>query len=211
MTEGTIAIRETEQKAVSMLERAQALTIRDNADYLAVDQFCVDLKGLEKQIVDHHKAIKEAAWQAHKTAVATEAKALVPVVEARKIAKGKLSAWEDEQDRLRQEEGERLRKIEEKRAADERKKEIEKAKKAGDKATAKELKAAPLNVAPVVLQDTTPKAQTVTQKRWAYRVVDPMKVPREYLMLDEIKIGGVVRSTKGTVKIPGIEAYERAC
>jgi len=32
-------------------------------------------------------------------------------------------------------------------------------------------------------------------------------IPREYLIPDEVKIGGVVRATKGSIQIPGIEIY----
>lgn len=42
---------------------------------------------------------------------------------------------------------------------------------------------------------------------WKFRIVDPNLIPREYLTPDLVKIGAVIRSTKGTLTIPGIEAY----
>ena len=32
-------------------------------------------------------------------------------------------------------------------------------------------------------------------------------IPREYLCVDEKKVGAIARSSKGTIKIPGIEIY----
>jgi hypothetical protein len=42
-------------------------------------------------------------------------------------------------------------------------------------------------------------------ERWTWKVLDESLVPREYLMLDEAKIGAVVRAMKGAARIPGIE------
>jgi len=206
-----VVVLETEKKAVEFVERATAMQITDNKVYLAADAFCVGLKELEKQIIDHHKDMKEKAWAAHKAAVAAETKALAPVVEARKIVKGKMGAWEDQQAEDRRQEEERLRKEAEKKAAAEREKQAKAALKAGDKELAKEIKGAPLAVAPVVLPDNVPQARTVIQKRWSFRITNPDLVPREYAKPDEVKIGGVIRATKGTVKIPGVEAFEVTC
>ena len=45
------------------------------------------------------------------------------------------------------------------------------------------------------------------KQNWKFRVADASKIPREYMMPDLVKIGGVVRATRGTMLIPGIEAY----
>lgn len=45
------------------------------------------------------------------------------------------------------------------------------------------------------------------QKRWTGEVVDPLKVPREYLMADEVKINKAVRD--GVRAIAGVRIYEK--
>lgn len=45
-----------------------------------------------------------------------------------------------------------------------------------------------------------------TRKVWRFRVVDPALIPREYLSVDEGKIGSAVKS--GTRTIPGVDVFE---
>ncbi len=55
----------------------------------------------------------------------------------------------------------------------------------------------------------TPKVAGIsTRKQWCFRITDAALVPREYLVIDEKKIGGVVRALKDAANIPGVEAYE---
>jgi len=46
-----------------------------------------------------------------------------------------------------------------------------------------------------------------TTKRWSFRITNPALVPREYLTVDEQKIGAVVRALKDQAKIPGVEVF----
>jgi hypothetical protein len=65
------------------------------------------------------------------------------------------------------------------------------------------------NVQEVKVKPAVPVVAGIKARvNWKYRVLDADKVPREYLMLDEVKIGQMVRSLKkaGEV-IPGIEAF----
>jgi hypothetical protein len=43
---------------------------------------------------------------------------------------------------------------------------------------------------------------------WRYEVINPALVPREYLMLDEVKLGKVVSALKGDTNIAGIKPRE---
>lgn len=42
---------------------------------------------------------------------------------------------------------------------------------------------------------------------WKFEVIDEKQIPREYLVVDEKRIGGVVRAMKGEVVIPGVRVY----
>jgi len=57
---------------------------------------------------------------------------------------------------------------------------------------------------------------TFSTKRWAWKVIDETKIPREYFMLDEKKISGLMRAHQKNIhgvktmelKIDGIEFYQ---
>jgi hypothetical protein len=42
---------------------------------------------------------------------------------------------------------------------------------------------------------------------WKFRITDPDKIPREFLIPDEAAIGKVVRAMKGKTKIEGVAVY----
>ena len=50
------------------------------------------------------------------------------------------------------------------------------------------------------------KGTSITQ-RWKFRVKNLSLIPREWLKLDEVKVGAAVRLAKGQIEIPGIEPY----
>ena len=52
---------------------------------------------------------------------------------------------------------------------------------------------------------SAPKVKGIsTRKKWSFEIVDQAKIPREYLVPNEVAIGGVVRALKGATNIPGI-------
>jgi hypothetical protein len=79
----------------------------------------------------------------------------------------------------------------------------------GAKAEAFLAKAETLANTPVVVTPVAPPSVAGMSKRidWKFEVVDPALVPREYCSVDEVRIGGVVRATKGQVPIPGVRIY----
>ncbi len=62
-------------------------------------------------------------------------------------------------------------------------------------------------VAPVIQSEAPKVAGTSTREEWRWEVVDADAVPREYLVVDEVKLGRVVRALKGDAKIPGVRIY----
>ena len=47
-------------------------------------------------------------------------------------------------------------------------------------------------------------------KIWKFRITDSSLIPDEFWILDETKIGKVVKAMKETTKIPGVEAFDEA-
>ena len=189
-----------EKDTKTALARAQSLAVTNTEECDLADQFCFGLLKLKKEIEADFKESKETAYAAWKAVVAQEKGHLDGIDEARKIVKGKMAVWQEAEEKKRREGEARLRAEALNAAAA--------AEKNGDKDGAEAILNTPIEAAPVVLPKTTPKTQTVVRKVWKFRVTNPSILPREYLTPDLTKIGGVVRSTQGTVKIPGVDAYQ---
>ncbi len=205
------AIRELEIREDSHLDLARSLTIQTPDEYARADQFCVDLKSLEKSIIETFAEAKEKAFQTHRAITSAEAKHLEPVKQARTIIKCKMSDFQEKERKEREAEEARLRQEAQKRAEDEALAQAEAAHKLGDTEQAQAILEAPLVVAPVVLAPTIQKSKTVIRTVTKYRIVNPNLVPREYLTIDEQKIGAIGRATKGTIRIPGVDFFQEKC
>lgn len=204
-----ITLPEENKKGMTALEQAQALVIVTATDYTAADNFCVGLKGLEKEVDEAYDENISAAFKAHRGLVAKKNKYAEPIIEARKVIKSKMGAWQTEQESKRKAEEARLQAEAQKRAEDEALAAAAEAQKNGDKAEAEAIIAAPIVAPIVVLPSFAPKSKTTIQTRWDFRIVNAALIPREYLSPDTVKIGGVIRATKGSISIPGVEAFEK--
>jgi hypothetical protein len=82
----------------------------------------------------------------------------------------------------------------------------------GAKQVAAAISSEPVYIPPVVLAKETPRVQGLSFRTiWKFRIVDPEKLPRKFLVPDEVKIGQIVRALKTQHGISGIEAYEERC
>ena len=140
--------------------------------------------------------------------MAQKKKVDAPLVEAEGIIKPRIAAWNAEQERIRREEEARLREQARKEEEERRLQEAILAEQNGQTEAAEEIMAAPVQPPPVVVPKTVPKVSGVSMvKQWKFRVVNPALIPREYMVPDETKIGGVVRALKDQAHIPGVEIY----
>lgn len=71
-------------------------------------------------------------------------------------------------------------------------------------AAAEEKKLAPVAVVPERIVNNG----TAIRHNWKFRVTDLAAVPQEYLIVNEVLVGKIVRSSEGKIKIPGIEIYD---
>ena len=213
---------ETEVPAI--VREANAITVTDAASATAAAEFLRTIKTMLGRVADTFDDIVDKAHKAHKAAVAKRAEFTDPLKQAESVIKRRIGDYQMAEERKRREEEARLRKLEEERAAaetarlrkeeeDRRLAEAEALQAAGDKQAAEELISAPVIVeqvqpAPVIVAPSAPKLEGVaTRERWEWETVDPTLIPREYLRIDEAKIGGVVRAMKGATKIPGIKVF----
>lgn len=78
-----------------------------------------------------------------------------------------------------------------------------KVEKAGD---LRELAAT--TVAPVVRLEAAKVKGVSIKANWQFEVTDPSLIPREFLMVDEKKIGQVVKAMKDSTSIPGVRVWD---
>ena len=149
------------------------------------------MDGKRKEYLDPLKAQAEAIRSTYDYL-------MLPIIEADKITRGKMLAFDAEQKRIRQEQEEinRLR--------------IEAAEKEAALTGAGEL------TEPVDLIEVSPEAPkrvstemgTVGQRgNWKWEVVDFSLVPDEYKMINAGVLTPVVKASKGKITIPGIRIY----
>lgn len=199
-------VPEVNSKGLSAVEQANAFSIQTQDDAAVVDLFCVSLKALEHEVDAAYDEHIETAFKAHKSLCAKKKIYALPILEARAIAKIKLGAWQDKLKALAAVEEARLRSEAKKRAEDEALALAARAAEFGDDKTADAIISAPVVVEPVRMAAPV-KTATVFQTRWKAKVVNPAMVPDEYWVIDEQKIGAVVRATKGAINIPGVSVF----
>ena len=204
----TIETKEIEKQSESAITAAQDLTISSNDEYVRAGELRDSLKAIEKQIDNTFDHLIESAHKHHKSLVSEKKKHSEPIDIARGIIKKKLFAWEDEQERLRLAEEDRLRKEAQKKAEDDA---LAAAEAAGSKEEAQAILDAPVSAPTVVVPKSIPKVTGHTRRMVKkFRIVNEALIPRQYLTPDTVKIGGVVRSLGTVANIPGIEVYEEA-
>lgn len=207
-------VRATEQErlkesALSLVQQAERLEVTDAPSYEVVVEFMKACDRREKEINSLMDPICKAADMAHKEAVSQRNAMRKPITDAKQIASAKAGAYqarcEKERRELEEAERERLRK-EAEEAIEQGCLELE-AEGRGEEAA--ELMGQALECIPEpVVKSTAPKVEgTRTVSTWKYRVTNEFLVPRQYLCLDDKRIGQVVRRDKETTQIPGIEAY----
>lgn len=209
--ETVLELAPLEKNTMEVERRANAIQIRTPDEYgLAGDELKI-IKALEKQVMDTFADPIKKAHAAHKSLVAAKDKHLEPLEAAERIIKGKMSTYAAEQERIRQE---RERELQEQMRRQEEERQLAEAvaaEQAGNAEEATAIMEQPVIAPPVVLASTTPKLSGVaTVENWKFRITDETQIPREYLLVDQVKIGKVVRAMKSNTNIPGVQAYPEA-
>jgi hypothetical protein len=129
-----------------------------------------------------------------------------------------LGRWKTKQDEVRRQEQQRLEEEDRKRRIAARDAEAKQLEKQGQKDLAAAVKNTPVAPAPVTIPDVVPKrAGQSYRDEWRWRPVGgdtpegraamEKILPREYMSANEVKLNGIARAMKGTLKVPGVEFY----
>lgn len=132
-----------------------------------------------------------------------------PYDEAEAVVDRLMIDYRSDVERKRQEEVRKAEAKARKQAEEARAEEIAAAKALGDKEAARNLKAAPIQVAAVAPK--TPEAPKITgmptRKVWKF-TVDANKLDRRYMLPDMVVIGKMVRALGAAHGISGVTAYQ---
>ena len=111
-----VAIKEVEQRALTLPEKANHIQILDVDTFKEAAEFTLTLRTIKKEIDNTFDPIVKKAYEAHKEAVAQKKKVMEPVEQAQKIIDGKIGEFHAEEERKRKAEEDRLRKEAEEQA-----------------------------------------------------------------------------------------------
>jgi hypothetical protein len=210
--ENTPEIIEVNNLALSVPDQAkQIAAIKTNDDYTRAGQILLTIKDIRKKIEATFKPIKQKMDAAKKEVLDQEKAADKPLLEAEAWLKPLISNYLIEQEKARKAEEDRLREIARKEEEERQLQAAIEAEQNGSKEEAEEIISAPVQAAPVVVPKTVPKVAGISQREnWKFRIIDEKKIPREFLKVDEVKIGAYARAMKSAGKIEGVEIYNEA-
>lgn len=218
MTEAVVVQNELAEKALSWPEQARAIVIRDQHSYDLAASRLLDVAALRKEIVDHHKPMKEAAHEAHKRICESERKLLEPVAQAESILKGSIGAWDAEQRRIREDAERKAREEAERLMAEQIEAAAMEAEAAG--ASVEEVEAivtAPVVVPKIAVQTYTKAAgistavlysAEVTNLRELCRAVADGRVSEQCVQANTTVLNQMARALKTTMNIPGVRVVQ---
>ncbi len=201
--------KEIDSRAITAHEQANSLVIVKEADYLQAGQMAQALREIEKEVANTFDPLIKEAVKHHKSLLAEKRRHGEPVERARKLLKAKMIEWQIAEDARRAAQEADLRARVQREAENARIAESEALERAGKGEQAEALLEQPIQ-APNVVLPPPPKAKgqvNAVRTIWRFRVVDPAKVPDQFKMVDEKKIGALVRAGNGTWACDGIEVY----
>ena len=217
----SLVVRASELKKKSFELHDKVLTsLPDNWKEWDNDTVALAMQ-IDKEIIDHIASISKKTKPTELDIISDKADKLHKGVNAaikdiigilpsdRESLKGKIKQWQDEAERKRLAEENRLRLIAQKAEEDRRLSEAIQLQAEGHVEEAEAVLEAPQPIVMPTVEKTTPKADMrLYRKVWKFRIISESDIPREYLTPDLTKIGGIVKALKDKTVIKGIQVYE---
>lgn len=210
-------LEEIRAESSRLVQAAHAIVIDCQDAYVACAGFLLNIKAHMDYTRGKFMKPKKLAHEAHLAVTSLENECLAPDLEAERIIKPKMAAWNFEQERKRRQEQEKAEAEARKQAEDEKIAQAAALEKAGDTAAAEEVMAEPIMIPPIVRPVETPKVPGISYSTvWRARVTDMKalidavaagKAPIAILTVDEIALNKIAAALKNTLHWPGVEAY----
>lgn len=200
--------KEIMNRSIQTKENATALKVVDAESFQFADGLLGSIRKLRKEIEEIFKPIIDKQKAALEEARNTLSEHTLPLTDAETDLKNKMLHWKNEEmKRLREEQEERDRKIREQQAEAKLKKAVE-AEERGDVKAAERILSTPPAPIPTIAPSIPKTSSFYSRDVWKFEIFDETLIPREYLMVDEVKIGKVVRAMKGAIQIPGVKQFK---
>ncbi len=209
--------QELDKQVTALEAKANAITILNDEDFLVATEAVKKVKSAQKMVKDYWEPMRKSTYEAYTAVNAHKKQMLDPLEKAEKTIKGKMSAYQMEQERKRREEEERIKAL----AMAEMEKKIAEAAEAeadgdlfGAEYAMAEAEALDNITATARVPKTTVTVKGVSQsKGWAIKSIDLSKLPVAYggvviRPADEKAIMNLIKSSNGTISIPGVEYEE---
>ena len=208
-TTAIVVPADVEKESSSVVKQANAIVVKDSASYELAGDFLRTIKSASLKIDGVFDGPIEAAHKAHKSMLAAKKTFSVPLAEAEQHVKDKRKIWFNEQERIRLAEQRRLEQEAFAAAEAAREAELAELRKQHKYRAAKQIAQTEIEVAPVaVVAPVAPREDGIGKTvRWKYKIVDANLIPREYLLVDEVRLGKIARAEHDQHPIPGVEFY----
>lgn len=200
---------EQEQQGLVLVASAEDLKVTDAATFDAAAEMLKSIKAYVAEVRKITTPVKEATHAAWRTAVKQETDLVSKAEEAERILKygAKGTAITPEATSIAgYQRAEKAKADAAKAEMDRIQREAEAQARAQAKATGAPVQAVVVFTPP---PPQVPRSAGVSfTPQWGFEITDAALIPREYLMVDEKKIGAVVRAMKHQTNIPGVKAIE---
>lgn len=196
-----------ERQALAVVERARALTVTTQGGCERAADIIREIKSRKARWLEVIEPLVKSAAENHKRTVALRDSLAKPLDEAERMVKARVGGFLAEHERQRREAEAAAQAEAQRQAEAEQAAEAEALEAAGQHEAAAAVALAPVEAPVVIAAPIAKPAGLSTVTTWHFVVDNPLVVPREYLAVDEKKIGAVVRALKGAAKIPGVRVY----
>lgn len=210
MTELSAQLDDTAQAetlALTVVERAGALTVTDAKTYNEAGTILVSIKDAMKRITAYWDEPVKKARAAWEELTKKRGEMLKPMEAAEATLKRDMAAFHAKMEQMKADQERAIRETLEAQAKKDQEALAKENEFLGNGKEAEEIRHAPVYVPPVEL----PKVQEVDRIKyredWKAEVIDPLAVPREYLVIDEKKLAAVARALKADAKVPGVRFF----
>ena len=196
------------ERSVGALSWATALIVSTDSELVEAGETLRGLKTVRQRINEVFDPPIAAAHASHKAAIAAKKKVDGPLAEAERVAKGKIGAYQLEQENKRREEQRQREEAAHKAAEDQRLREAEALEAQGQRDEADMVLAQPVAAPVVAAAPPSPKVEGVKMtKLWRFEIVTSSLVPRDLCGPIDALIRARLRSTGG-MNIPGVRAWQ---
>lgn len=213
ITESTEDTIKTE--ALAIPAKAKMIVVVDQPTFDAADRFFGTIKAMEKTIDQYFDPLIEDAMEtkrkaetARKNIVTKRDEAKAPLVEASNYLKGQLYAYTKKQEEERRLEQLRLEAEARKQEEERRLREAELLEQMGEHEEAARVIEEPVAVSVPVAPKPQAPSNFIAKENWQFEITDIDKLPRKYMVADEVMIRAEVKRMKGKTSISGVRVWD---